>query len=139
MSKLTEAISYLSDLVEQVLEETISQADFMDLTQQQLHYLRIIVRMHNPTLSELARELGLTKPTVSVLVDRLAEKGYIKRVKSDKDRRCMHLQIDKKGTKISFLSEVAHERLAERIISGLSDSEITVFTDLLQKIDRNID
>jgi DNA-binding MarR family transcriptional regulator len=48
-------------------------------------------------ISYLARELDLTKPTVTVLADKLVDKGYIKRVKSDKDRRSMHLHIDKKG------------------------------------------
>jgi len=78
MDNLKEAIIYLSDLIEKILEETIAMSDFEDLTQQQLHYLQVIVKMKNPTLSELAREVGLTRPTVTVLVDKLTEKGYIK-------------------------------------------------------------
>jgi DNA-binding MarR family transcriptional regulator len=134
MSNLTEAITYISDLVEKVLEETISQADFTDLTQQQLHYLQVIFRMKNPTLTELARELDLTKPTVTVLADKLVEKGYIKRVKSDQDRRSMHLHIDKKGTKIEALREIAYERMEEKISSGLSETETAILTELLRKI-----
>jgi len=134
MSNLTEAISYISDLVEKVLEETISQADFTDLTQQQLRYLQVIFRMKNPTLTELARELDLTKPTVTVLADKLVEKGYIKRVKSDQDRRSMHLHIDKKGTKIEALREIAYERMEEKISSGLSETETAILTELLRKI-----
>jgi DNA-binding MarR family transcriptional regulator len=134
MSNLTEAISYISDLVEKVLEETISQADFTDLTQQQLRYLQVIFRMKNPTLTELARELDLTKPTVTVLADKLVEKGYIKRVKSDQDRRSMHLHIDKKGTKIEALREIAYERMVEKISSGLSETETSILTELLRKI-----
>jgi DNA-binding MarR family transcriptional regulator len=134
MSNLTEAISYISDLVEKVLEETISQADFTDLTQQQFRYLQVIFRMKNPTLTELARELDLTKPTVTVLADKLVEKGYIKRVKSDQDRRSMHLHIDKKGTKIEALREIAYERMAEKISSGLSETETAILTELLRKI-----
>jgi DNA-binding MarR family transcriptional regulator len=134
MSDLTEAISYISDLIEKVLEETISQADFTDLTQQQLRYLQVISRMKNPTLTELARELDLTKPTVTVLADKLVEKGYIRRVKSDKDRRSMHLHIDKKGAKIKALREIAYERMAEIISSGLNETETSILTELLRKI-----
>lgn len=137
MSNLTEAISYLSLLVEKVLEETISQADFTDLTQQQLRYLQVIVKMKNPSLSELARELELTRPTVTVLADKLVEKGYVKRVKSDEDRRSMHLHINKKGAKIDTLRELAYGRMAEKISSGLSETETTIFTELLGKIVRN--
>lgn len=134
MSNLKDAIIYLSDLIEKILEETIDRFDFYDLTRQQLHYLKIIVKMKNPTLTELAREVGLTKPTVTVLVDKLTGKGYVKRVHSDSDRRVMHIHIDKKGTQINALKEIAYERLAEKIQSGLSEKESAIFTELLKKI-----
>jgi len=134
MSNLKETITYLSDLIEKILEETLDQYDFSDLTQQQLNYLKVMVKMKTPTLSELARELDLTKPTVTVLVDKLAEKGYIKRVKSDEDRRVMHLHIDKKGAKINAMREIAHEKMAEKIRSGLNVTETEILTELLKKI-----
>jgi DNA-binding MarR family transcriptional regulator len=134
MENLQEVIIYLSDFIEKILKEAIDSSDFNDLTQKQLHYLNVLVRMSNPTLSEFAMELGLTRPTVTVLVDKLAEKGYIKRVHSDEDKRVMHLHIDKKGAKISALREIAHTRVAEEIKSVLSKSETAVLTELLKKI-----
>jgi DNA-binding MarR family transcriptional regulator len=134
MDNLTETITYLSDLTEKVLEEAIVQSDFDDLTQQQFQYFKVIVKMKNPTLTELARELSLTKPTVTVLVNRLTEKGYIKRVHSDEDRRVMHLHIDKKGTKLGALRKIAHERMSEIIRAGLSETETGILTELLKKI-----
>ncbi len=134
MDNLKETITYLSDLIEKILEETIAMSDFEDLTQQQLHYLKVLVKMKNPTLTEFARELGRTKPTVTVLVDKLTEKGYIKRIHSDEDRRVMHLHVDKKGTKINALREMAHERMSEKIRSGLSETETAILAELLKKI-----
>jgi DNA-binding MarR family transcriptional regulator len=134
MTNLKEAITYLSDLIEKILEETLDRTDFSDLTQQQLNYLKVIVKMKNPTLTELARELNLTKPTVTVLVDKLSEKDYIKRVRSDNDRRVMHLHINRKGAKINDLREIAHERMAEKIRSGLSATETAILTELLKKV-----
>lgn len=134
MNSLKEAIIYLSDLIEKILEETIDQADFSDLTQQQLFYLKVIVRLKNPTLTDLARELRLTKPTVTVLADKLAEKGYIKRVHSDNDRRVIYLQINDKGDKINALRAIAYERMAEKIKSGLNETETAILTELLRKI-----
>ena len=133
-SNLKETITFLSDLIENILEETLDVSDFSDLTRQQLHYLKVLVKMKNPTLTELAKELNLTKPTVTVLVDKLTEKGYIRRVKSDEDRRVMHLHIDKKGAKVNALREIAHEKMAEKIKSGLSLTETAILTELLKKI-----
>jgi DNA-binding MarR family transcriptional regulator len=138
MSNLQEAIICISDLVEKVLEETTTQADFADLTQQQLHYLKVIVRMKNPSLTELAKELDLTKPTVTVLVDKLVEKGYVRRVKSDEDRRSMHLHIDKKGARIDELRSLAYERMAEKIGSCLSEAETAILSELLRKIVKDV-
>jgi DNA-binding MarR family transcriptional regulator len=137
MSNLKETITYISDLIEKMLKETLDSFDFRDLTQQQLHYMQVIVRMKNPTLSELAREVNLTRPTVTVLVDKLVQKGYLTRVKSDKDRRVMHLYIDKRGTKINSMREIAHEKIAEKIKAGLSHKEAAILTGLLNKIVRN--
>jgi len=134
MSNLNRAIFLLSDMIERVLEETINQTDLEDLTPQQLNYLRVIIRLGNPTLSELANELKITKPTVTAMVDKLVEKGYVMRVKSDADRRSMHLHIDKKGAKISALKEIASLRLSEKISKGLSETEIMIFSELLRKI-----
>jgi len=136
MTNLSKAVSSLSDLIEKILEESISQSDFSDLTQQQFHYLQVIVRMKNPTLTELAGELGLTKPTVSVLVNKLVEKGYVTRIKSGEDRRTTHLLINKKGDKINSLREIAYQRMAEKIQSALSETETAIFTELLRKLVR---
>jgi DNA-binding MarR family transcriptional regulator len=134
MDNLKVSIIYLSDLFEKILEETIDHSEFRDLTHQQLHYLKVIVKMKNSTLTGLAGELGLTKPTVTVLVDKLEEKGYIKRVHSDEDRRVIYLHIDKKGARINALREIAHERMVEKIRSGLSETESTILIELLKKI-----
>jgi DNA-binding MarR family transcriptional regulator len=134
MDNLKETITYLSDLIEKILEETLDQSDFGDLTAQQLQYLKVLVKMKNPTLTELAREIGLSKPTVTVLIDKLTEKGYVKRVHSDEDRRVTHLYIDKKGKKINVLLEIAHERMAEKIRSGLNETETAILIELLRKI-----
>ena len=138
MDNLKEAITYLSDFIEKILKEALDISDFSDLTQQQLHYLNVLVKMKNPTLTEFARELGLTNPTVTVLVDKLTEKRYIKRIHSDEDRRVMHLHIDKKGAKINALREIAHDRMAETIKAGLNEAETKTLTELLKKIVKNI-
>jgi MarR family transcriptional regulator, transcriptional regulator for hemolysin len=134
MDSLKETITYLTDLIEKILEETLDQSDFSDLTHQQLHYLKVLVKMDNPTLSELAKELDLTKPTVTVLVDKLEEKGYIRRFHSDEDRRVVYLHMDKKGEKLIALRKIAHERMAEKIRSDLNVTETAILNNLLKKI-----
>lgn len=134
ITQLDQAITYLSDLMEKVLEETITHADIEDLTQPQLRCMRMITRLKNPTVSSLANELRLTKPSVTVLVDKLVKKGYIRKIPSDKDRRVVYLYIDRKGKKIEKLRKVAHKKMAKEIGSGLNETETAILTELLRKI-----
>jgi DNA-binding MarR family transcriptional regulator len=134
MNHLKETIAYLSDLCEKVVSEVISQSEYEDLTNQQLNCMRIILRLREPTLTQLSRELNLTKPTVTVLVDKLVKKGYLRKVPSEKDRRTTHLHVDMKGKKIEQMRERAHQRMTELISEGLNDTEIAILTELLKKI-----
>lgn len=134
MTNLNTLISYLSDLIEEVLSKTFNSYDIEDLTQQQLHYLQVIFRLHNPTITELSRELKLTKPTVTVLVNKLVSKGYVRRVPSDSDRRVTHLHIDEKGKIIEQIRKLAYKQLEKRIGSELNEAEIAILTDILKKL-----
>jgi len=137
MDNLKTAIKNLSDLIEQSLYDTLNHADFDDLTQKQLQYLRVIYRLRNPTITELSKELRLTKPTVTVLADKLVAKGYVKRVPSDKDRRSLHLHLNTKGARLKRLQDTVHTRLTEKISDGLDESETAILASLLGKIVKN--
>jgi DNA-binding MarR family transcriptional regulator len=46
----------------------------------------------------------------------------------------MYLHVEYKGKKIQTLLETAHQRLAEKISAGLSETETATLTKLLKKI-----
>ena len=134
MDSLEDAIGDFSDLIGNILEETIDRSVFSDLTQKQLYYLKVIVRMKNPTVTILARELCLSKPTITVLLDKLEEKGYIVRFRSEEDRRVVYIQADKKAERINELMKTAYGKIAEKIKSGLNKEETLLFTGFLKKV-----
>ena len=70
------------------------------LTVIQAHYLEAIARMDNPTISKLTKELHVSKPTVSVIVDKLVKSGYLEKEQSDQDRRIKDLRLSKEGKEL---------------------------------------
>lgn len=134
MSEFNALISYLSDLIEKILLETFNDSDIKDLTQQQVHYLKVIVRMRYPTVTELANELKIKKPTVTTLIDKLEKKGYIKRVASKSDRRVTHIMIDEKGQIIQQLRKIASRRLEDTISRSLNETEVSILAEILKKL-----
>jgi DNA-binding MarR family transcriptional regulator len=99
-----------------------------------MHYLETISELENPNLTELAAALKLTKPTVTVLIDKLMEKDLVYRVQSDADRRSSHLHLTEKGKLINEMHGYAHRRMVEDIQKRVTPDEMGQLIELLKKI-----
>ena len=136
MEKLVEIIAIFSHKIGQLEETAKEQFSYSDLTLTQMNYLETIYQLHNPNLTELASELNLTKPTVKVAIDKLIEKDYIYRVRSDEDRRSAHLHLTEKGKVINQMHDEAHRRMAEMIENNLDLAEQEELVMLLERVFR---
>ena len=134
MEKLVDAIARLSREIGHLEEAAKDQFDFKELTLTQMNYLETISQLGNPNLTELAAELHLTKPTVKVAVDKLIEKDFIYRVKSDDDRRSAHFHLTVKGKLINHTHDFAHKQMAEMIAQKLDETEVGLLVMLLEKV-----
>jgi len=134
MEKLVEVIAKLSREIGHKEEAAKDQFNFKELTLTQMNYLETISQLGNPNLTELSTEMNLTKPTVKVAVDKLIEKDFIYRVKSDEDRRSAHFHLTVKGKLINHTHDFAHKQMAEQIIQKLDTAEVGLLEMLLDKI-----
>jgi DNA-binding MarR family transcriptional regulator len=134
MEKLVEVIAKLSREIGHKEEAAKDQFNFNELTLTQMNYLETISQLGNPNLTELSTEMNLTKPTVKVAVDKLIEKDFIYRVKSDEDRRSAHFHLTVKGKLINHTHDFAHKQMAEQIIQKLDTAEVGLLEMLLDKI-----
>lgn len=71
-----------------------------DLTMQQLRVLGLVAQLPGMTVQELGGRLRVSSPTVSGLVDRLAEKGLIRRADDASDRRVRRLHLTAEGLRM---------------------------------------
>jgi len=124
----------LSAYMSRMEEEAKEQFNFKDLTLTQMHYLEMISELQNPNLTELAVAMKLTKPTITVLVDKLIEKELVYKVQSDADRRSTHLHLTERGKLINQMHEYAHRRIAEQIEQKIDAEEMAQLILLLEKI-----
>jgi DNA-binding MarR family transcriptional regulator len=136
MRKLEDIIAKVSAYMGRMEEEAKEQYNFRELTLTQMHYLEMINALENPNLTELAMAMKLTKPTITVLVDKLIEKELVKKVQSDADRRSTHLHLTERGKQINQMHEYAHRRIAEEIEKKIDTDELAQLTSLLEKIIR---
>jgi len=132
--KLEEMMAKLSAYMGRMEEEAKEQFNFKDLTVTQMHYLEMISELENPNLTELALAMKLTKPTVTVLVDKLIDKEFIYKVQSDADRRSTHLHLTERGKLINQMHDYAHRRMVEEMERKINTEEAIQLSDLLEKI-----
>ena len=134
MKTLIEIVAIGSNMVGLMEEHAKEQFNLLNLTLTQMHYLETMNKLGNPSLTELAAALKLSKPTVKVAVDKLIEKDFVLKVKSDEDRRSAHLHLTEKGKLINTMHEYAHKCIAESITRKLSEEEQEQFILLMEKI-----
>jgi Transcriptional regulators len=120
-------------IIEQV-EACKAEEMMSDISVSMTAYLTAISEMSEPTLSELAARMGRSKPSATIAVDKLEEKGYVQRVQANDDRRSFHIRLTEKGRHFSELKKTAELKICEKISRALSDEEIKQFIAINKKI-----
>ena len=84
-----------------------------------------------PTMSELAQRLALDKSSASGLVDRAEQRGLVRRVRSQLDRRSVRVRLTAQGRELeSDVSALFADELVT-LLEPLSREQLASLTGLL--------
>ena len=133
-SSVLDTVEMISQLMGELESKAFEQEGFSDITMNQMHYLETIATMNEPTSADLAERLGVTRPSVSAIVRKLINAGYLTKSKSKTDGRVYFLNLTGKGQRFNQLHNEVHQVLARRIIENLDTKEIDSLAALLEKI-----
>ena len=86
------------------------------------------------TMKDIADCIHRTKPTVTVLVDKLEKLGYLRREISEKDSRYTNIVLTQKGEDFKTTFEKISKDLNEMLNKNLSKNEVKLWEELLQKV-----
>ena len=90
------------------------------------------------TQKEIAEKLGLEGPTIIPIIDKLEKDGFVKRIVDTKDRRNNQIYLTEKTTS-SLDSMVSYAlKIKEISIRNISDQEISITKNTLEKMWHNI-
>lgn len=90
------------------------------------------------TQKDIERALNLRNPTVTGLLKRLDEKGFILSVPSNKDKRCNHIYPTEKAYDIQRRMEADRKKLDKLLTRGLSAKEAAALDRMLDQVLYNI-
>lgn len=91
------------------------------------------------TMQDLAKQINRTKPTVTVLIEKLVACGYVIKEKSAEDNRVTFIKLTAKGWGLKPIFEAVSEKMNAAVYQGLSDEESAMFERVLTQINRNLD
>lgn len=86
------------------------------------------------TMKDIANCIHRTKPTVTVLVDKLEKLGYLKREASVEDSRSTNIVLTQKGEDFKVIFEKISKELNKMLYKNLSPEESELIEKLLKKI-----
>ncbi|MCQ2604586.1 MAG: MarR family transcriptional regulator [Spirochaetia bacterium] len=75
------------------------------------------------TISEIAEILDITKPSVTVAVNKLEKKGYLEKHTCESDLRSVRVFLTKEGAKVDAYHKYYHRFMVKSISDGLTDDE----------------
>ena len=115
------------DIFNQViaLEKKIFASDkkFRDISITETHVLEAVRKCDPPTMGTIAAKLQITPGTLTSSVNRLIDKGYVMRHRSEEDRRIVTLSLTPKGESVFQLHEEFHRDLVEAAVAELENRE----------------
>ncbi|NLW10548.1 MAG: MarR family transcriptional regulator [Clostridiaceae bacterium] len=125
------------DIFDKILvteEKALSKGYFKDLSVAEMHTLESIGLYDTKTMSETAAALGVTTGTLTVAVDRLVRKGYVKRHRDEHDRRVVRVQLTRQGKLAYRMHHKFHTLLVDRLVEPLDGAQRELFLNTLQSI-----
>ena len=105
--------------------EAYSAADIraLGLTPPQFDIVATLGNTAGMTATELGEKTLITKGTLTGVVDRLADRGWVERVAHDSDRRCQIVRLTKAGEALFSQVFPAHMAHMAARFSGASPAE----------------
>jgi len=111
----------------------------MELTAAQGHIMAYLAHRETPPCPrDIEVEFRLSHPTVSGLLSRLEQKGFLALRTDPEDRRCKRIYILPKGMQCHALMRDTITQTEQRMVQGFSQEEQAQFLDFLKRAIQNM-
>ena len=125
---LNEVLVNLFRDVMEIEQRALESSEFQDLTNNDMHVIEAIGMGAPKNMSSIARQLHVTTGTLTIAMNSLVKKGYVKRERSEQDRRVVYIMLTSKGKLAYRHHEAFHRKMTEALVENLSqeDTELLV-------------
>ena len=115
-------------------EKAIITGEFKDISNNDMHIIEAIGENDAKNMSTVAKSLSVTMGTLTIAINSLVKKGYVDRIRSEKDRRVVLISLSEKGKRAFNHHRQFHEQMVKATIKGLSKDEMKVLGQPLSNL-----
>ena len=131
-------VSKIHQLSQRIFSKMLKQSKLDMINSAQGRIMFPLWRKDGISIVELTKETALAKSTLTSMLDRLEESGYLERVHSKTDRRKILIRLTEDGKKLQEVYSEVSEEMTEVYYEGFDNSEIDAFEGFLERVLENL-
>ena len=131
-------ISQIKQIQGRIFERLLKANDIDDFNGAQGRILFVLWQEDNLAIHELSQRTSLAKTTLTSMLDRMEQKGYLQRVYDPDDRRKVRIVLTAKARAIHDRYKAVSTQMNEIFYKGFSREEITHLDHTLARILENL-
>jgi DNA-binding MarR family transcriptional regulator len=135
-ARIAQEISILMPVIARRVLLSLFQS--IEIPQTQLFTIITLFEQQPCRLSALSRQLRISAPTTSGIVDRLERGGYAKRLADKSDRRAVSVVLTVKGRRIAKTFRETVQTRWRELLRSLSSEDQENYLRLLKKIRESV-
>jgi len=101
-----------------------------------LHFIRQVNQANHCTVSKLAEKMEVNPSAITVMMDRLENHEFIVRLRSQKDRRIVTVQLTELGNQALDQVLSVRKEVMQHCLKQLSAAELSSFVETLEKLSK---
>lgn len=139
MSYETELNDLLEDIYRnvRVMEEQDLKKSRLNLSISEMHLLEQIGKEEGGmTVSEIALRQNVTKPSVTVAVNKLVQKGYCEKQHVESDGRSVLVTLTRLGRRVNALHARFHRSMIREVTQDLTETEKEKLMEIMGRLNR---
>ena len=107
------------------VEEQAIKRSKLNLSINEMHLIEAVGKgkEQGRTVSEIADDLEITLPSVTVAINKLMKKGYLEKARCDRDGRVVFVHLTRQGRRIDRFHRYYHYKMVQEVSKDLSDTE----------------
>jgi len=135
-SQLNEILIDTYNNILNVEEDLLKHSTNIDLSINEMHLIESVGKNKNDgkTISDLARSLNITLPSVTIAINKLVKKNYVKKEKSNTDGRMVIVRLTDKGRRIDRIHQYFHNKMVKEISKEMTNHEKEVLIHGMEKL-----